>query len=152
MKKAAAAYQAVKLRVVDHEKGRFFVTESGLHFDLLPAFEIFEGGKLTVWRDCKIVAETEEIGEYGTHASTLCFIGLHGILDGTPQAVLAYGVDALDPEWFRAGDWLRVSAKVGHPEEFDRHEIRRYESYRKARPELNLPPYVPGLVIQRHLK
>lgn len=95
----------IEIRVVDVDGELLFEDKpSGLRFDVLAAFDGFEGGKLVIRRDGKVVAETRRIAEYGTHAACTCFIGLDGIFGESSS--LGYASSTIGASACRPGDEL----------------------------------------------
>ena len=95
----------IEIKVVDADGEPLFEERlSGLRFDVLKAFDGFIGGKLAIRRSGKVVAETSDIAEYGTHGACTCFAGLRGIFDDTNP--LGYAAAAIGASDCRVGDEL----------------------------------------------
>ena len=101
----------LRFPVVKEKDELFFQDSSGLLFDILDAYSLFEGGKLTIFRDDEVLTETRSIREYGGHAATTCFIGHHEIFNN-------YAISNIAAEDLEEGDVV-VFESERIPEEFD---------------------------------
>ena len=99
--------QRISIAVVRHE-GELLFEVDGVWFDLLEAFQEFEGGSLTVMRNGRVFDHTSNIVEYGTHAACTCFIGLD-------KSVRALAASALNPGDFQEGDALVLEVSATRP-------------------------------------
>ncbi|MBU2036800.1 hypothetical protein KJ866_01150 [Patescibacteria group bacterium] len=58
-------------------KGKLMFKTGKLFLSNISAFDFFEGGRLSIYRNGELIDETEAI-EYETYAACVCFIGLKG--------------------------------------------------------------------------
>lgn len=101
----------LRFTVVREGNELFFRDSSGLLFDILDAYPFFEGGKLTIFRDNEVFAETRYIREHGAHARSTCFIGDHEIFN-------SYAAAEILPEELQEDDVVVVESEQ-IPEGFD---------------------------------
>lgn len=87
----------------------------GLFFDKLVAYYLFDGGKLTVFRNDVLIDETSDIYEFGTHGACMCFIGMKN----------CYATNSISPDQFQIGDALRISFDCNR--DFDFKEFLKKE-------------------------
>lgn len=93
----------INIRVVKHKGGLLF-KHKNLRFDSLEAYDDFFGGRLTVFRNKKVIDTTSKIGEHGTHAPSTVFYGLMKL---TGQ----YINYSLEPKLFLENDLLVIEVK-----------------------------------------
>ncbi|QQG45201.1 MAG: hypothetical protein HYW89_04355 [Candidatus Sungiibacteriota bacterium] len=84
--------------VVRNKDGKLFFYGDGIYFNFLSAFP-FWGGELCLLRDGKII-DRARIDEHGTHAPTVCFLGL--------KSVGTYATTDLFVVQFQEGDLLKI--------------------------------------------
>ena len=114
---------SLEIKVVNVTDKPFFQVEDLVCIDELDASR-FEGGQLSVIKGQEIVDRTSRIGLSGTHAETVCYIGLEHM----------WASNCLFPEEFTVGDRIVIDQL---PEE--RNPRRKLEElleyYKSAHPE-----------------
>lgn len=92
----------IEFRVAEKEGKKYFYEEdSELYFNMLSALDIFERGRLKIFRKKEKIAECS-IGWYGTHGACNCFISNVGFREYFNH----YATSALTAKEFQLGDHL----------------------------------------------